>query len=201
MKLRHTIAVLTLAFAANASATTLSGNLTADNEFNLYLSTDASILGTLIASGNNWGSTFSFNNAALVSGQVYYLHVVATDWGRPEAFIGEFNLSDSGFTFVNGSQNLLTNVTDWSAQSGLANSWSAPTGTPVDRGVNGISPWGVKTGISSEAHWIWADEYGQGTAYFSTKLIAAVPEPSSYALLLAGMGLVGFAASRKKRAN
>ena len=201
MKLRYAVAVLTLAFAANASATTLNGNLTADNEFQIYLSTDDSVIGTLITSGNNWGSTFSFSNAPLISGQDYYLHVVATDWGRPEAFIGEFNLSDNGYTFVNGSQNLLTNVTDWTAQAGSAASWNAPAGTPVDRGVNGVSPWGTKTGISSEAHWIWADEYGQGTAYFSTKLIAAVPEPSSYALLLAGIGLVGFAASRKKHAR
>ncbi|MCB5184033.1 PEP-CTERM sorting domain-containing protein [Methylobacillus gramineus] len=200
MKLHLIAATVCMLLASNVHATSLSGNLTADNEFKLYISTDADVLGTLIAIGNNWSSTFSFSNAPLVAGQDYFLQVVATDWGRPEAFIGEFSLSDSGFIFANGTQHLLTNVNDWAAGNGPASSWEAPTGTPVDHGNNGSSPWGSVSNISSEARWIWAPEYGEGTAYFSTQLIAAIPEPSSYALMLAGLALVGFA-GRKSNKN
>ena len=35
---------------------------------------------------------------------------------------------------------------------------------------------------------------------FSTSTIAAVPEPETYAMLIAGLGLVGFAARRRKQA-
>lgn len=207
MKLRHTIAVLTLAFAANASATTLSGNLTADNEFSIYLSTSQNDLGTLLTSGNNWATTYSFDNISLVSGQDYYLHVIATNWDYQShgyyvdaGFLGSFSLSDAGFRFANGTQALVTNITDWTV-SPSNGTWAAPSETPVGDRSNGTSPWGYHSPIASDATWIWHESNSTQVAYFATTITAAVPEPSSYALLLAGMSLVGFAASRKKRAN
>jgi len=53
------------------------------------------------------------------------------------------------------------------------------------------------SGITSDARWIWTGAYGTvGEAYFSTT-ITAVPEPETYAMLLAGLGLLGFMARRK----
>jgi hypothetical protein len=49
-------------------------------------------------------------------------------------------------------------------------------------GTNAPNPWG-----SSEVAWY----IGQGT-------VAAVPEPETYAMMLAGLGLLGFAARRRR---
>jgi hypothetical protein len=38
-------------------------------------------------------------------------------------------------------------------------------------------------------------------AYISYTLVSSVPEPENYALMLAGVGLVGFIARRKKSAS
>ena len=53
MKLHLAAALLGLLVTANASATTLSGQLTVDNEFRLYISDSNDILGTTIVSGND----------------------------------------------------------------------------------------------------------------------------------------------------
>ncbi len=102
-----------LSVAGPASATTISGSMTADDSFTAYLSTSDASLGTPIASGSNWGFAYSFSTVSLTPGQNYYLHIEAYDAAPPGGFIGSFTLSDSGFAFVNGSQTLDTNTTDW----------------------------------------------------------------------------------------
>lgn len=47
--------------ATASQAATVTGNLTADNQFSVYISTSDSTLGTLLASGNNWPTTYSFS--------------------------------------------------------------------------------------------------------------------------------------------
>ena len=115
-------------------------------------------------------------------------------------FLGSFSLSEAGFSFANGTQSLVTNTTDWTV-SPSRGFWEIPAETSVGDRTNGASPWGQRSGIDSDATWIWHSSNDTRVAYFSTTITAAVPEPSSYALLLAGMGILGFAASRKKPAN
>jgi len=113
MVVRAVAALAVIASWSTAEATTLSGNLTADNLFDAYISTDDNVLGTLITSGISWPTTVSFSGQALTAGVTNYLHIVATDQGKPDMFIGSFSLSDSLFHFANATQNLLTNATDW----------------------------------------------------------------------------------------
>jgi len=104
MRIMNTLCAAALAVIASwstAEATTLSGNLTADNLFDAYISTDDTVLGTLITSGNSWPTTVSFSGQALTAGVTNYLHIVATDQGKPDMFIGSFSLSDSLFHFAN----------------------------------------------------------------------------------------------------
>jgi hypothetical protein len=205
-------ALAAFSLAQFAHATTISGDLTVDNAFYAYISTSNSSLGTLVASGNNWGATFSFSSFALTPGQTYYLQIEGINYGGPGAFIGDFTLSDAGFQFANGTQTLLTDITDWSASFNDTNSdpstqqpWVTPTGGVVSEGANGVSPWGTRSGISGSADWIDGATNGLTTCVnctvdFSaviTPNITGVPEPGTLGLLLGGFAGVGLIRSRR----
>jgi hypothetical protein len=197
--------ILLLAFfigSTSASATVLTGLTNVDNGFNAYISTSDSTLGTLIGSGANWGITNNYN-ATLTPGLTQYLHVVASNWGGPGGFLGAFTLSDSNFTFANNTNTLLTGDAVWRQNlTGFGNAYSAT----VNEGLNGIGPWGYQTAYgANRPSWIW--NYNSlassdfNTVYFSATINSnAVPEPATYSMLLAGLGLIGFTAWRRKSA-
>jgi hypothetical protein len=112
IKKRVTAALVVGALSGQALATTLSTDLTGDNSFALFISTDDSLPGTSVGAGTDWTVTYSFN-AALTPGVTDYIHVAATNDSGPAAFIGDFTLSDANFQFANGSQFLVTDTTHW----------------------------------------------------------------------------------------
>jgi hypothetical protein len=194
--------------AGGVNAATLTGDITADNEFQVYISTNPNTLGTEIGSGANWQQAFPIS-AALTPGQTYYLQVIADNFGgpattdNPDALLA--SLSVTGATFANGSTTLVTDTTDWTASpNGVEQlpssnpSWTNPTGTPVSEGTNGGSNiWtsvngGPISGIPTNAQWIWSSTDPSGEAFFSTTITAsAVPEPSAWLLLVGGVFGVG----------
>ena len=127
---------------APAVAATLNMNVTADNQFSVYISSSNNTLGTLVLSGTDWATTYS-NPSVAISG-TEYIHVIVTNWdpttgwpddtyhygagtpygngNNPAAFIGTFGLT--GGTFSNGSTTLSTDTTDWTAAAVY------PSGTP-----------------------------------------------------------------------
>jgi hypothetical protein len=181
-----------------AQATVLSYDISMDNGFEVYLSTDNSTAGTLIGSGNDWPTTYNGSSSTLTPGQTYYLHVYGYDQGGIAGFLGQFTLSGTDHVFANGTNNQLTNTSDWQASSTVWNTYS----TPTSWGTNGVYPWGTRPNIDSTATWIWSDDADAiDNAYFTTT-IQAVPEPSSAMLMgLGGLGIMAMTYANRRKAD
>lgn len=179
-----------LALASIAAGATLTANVNVDNQFDMYLSTSDAVLGTLVGSGNNWPTTYTFT-PSLTPGVTNFIHIVAVDTGPPGAFLGDFSLNDPLYQFVNGTQFLVTN-TSWNFN---LTGFGDPYAAPADSGQNGIGPWGNIPGVDPSAHWIWNPQ-ATTTVYFSTPITytggstnGAAPEPASVSLILGGLAL------------
>jgi len=122
------------------------------------------VLGTLIASGNNWSTTFSIPGTALTPGVTNYLQIEVINYGMQGGFIGDFTLSDAGFHFANGTQSLSTDTNNWvgiynnSNSSVVAQPCVTATGSIFSFGANGLAPRGTRSGISAGANWVSPDD-------------------------------------------
>lgn len=192
---------LTIAGTTQA-ATILSGDMTVDNQFSAYISTDDSVAGTQIASGLDWTTVDSFSGVSLAAGQNYFLHVSATDVGGIGSFIGDFTLNGADHVFANGLTYITTNTIDWQASS---TGWGNYT-TPYSYGTNGVSPWGTLNGIDLAAEQIWATDYYAGNDadnqnYFTLAIVATAPSavPVPAAFWLFGSGLIGLVSIARRK--
>lgn len=167
---RKAAIVLTLFYAGFAmSASNLSGKIHVDNSFEVYISSDDSIQGTLLSTGSNWPTAYALASS-LNAGQDYYLHVKAIDAGGAAGFIGDFEITGTDHTFSNDLATLTTNTSDWIVSK---TGWS--NYLPVSNyGANGASPWRNRTStVSSSAQWIWSsNNVDDNVNYFSTKISA-----------------------------
>lgn len=219
-------AVAAAAFSASsADAATLTGTLTADNAFQLYISSSDSTLGTAIATatGTNWRAPVTFSTD--LGAGTWYLHIVAQNYasdgdstttpgsdGNPNAILGQFTLT--GAVFGNGTATLLTSTDAvWRAQTVGATvnpltGWTTPSGSTVAQAADahngGSNIWtganGTIPGISTNAEWVWATGDNTGQAFFSAT-ISAVPEPSTWAMMVLGFAGLGFMAYRRKQTS
>jgi PEP-CTERM motif len=200
IQFKRFVSIAALGFAAlmtstTASATLLTAKTNIDNGYSMYISTSDSVQGTLFGSGNNWYNTFT-NTTNLVAGTDYFLHIFAYDQGGIAGFLGQFDLSGADHTFSNTLTSLTTNTTNW---TGNNSGWGV-SGSLVDLGAHGVGPWGTgySSTVSPSARWIWAGNADNNdTAYFSTKISAKVPEPSSVFLFSLGLLGLGFMRHRK----
>lgn len=191
---------------ALAQAATLSGSFTADDYLQVYLSSDLiASAGELVWNKQSlWGTTESFSGVALTPGQSMYLLVDAQNvFSGPAMFLGDFQITGSGFHFSNGTTSLSTDTTHWTvSESGFASANALPVSLGVNN--NSLQIWGSRPGISSTAEAIWpyyadwANGYN-GHAYFVTQ-ITAVPEPSEAFMLALGLaGLGAFVRRQRQR--
>jgi|GEM_PF-3529869 len=199
------------AWSASAYASDLTGKLTADNFFEVYLSTDAHTLGTKVLTSDmgasDWQSpeTLNLDFGGLTT---YYLHVKAWDatpGGSGAGFLGDLTLNNANYVFAaNSGSTLATTYANWEVYSDSAYTTSLAA-YELDRGANVAStlPWkNTYTGsISSGADWLWTNVDGSkdvsATRYFTTT-ITVTPEPVSAGLFLLGGGALAF--FRRKKA-
>lgn len=193
----------------SAQAETVTARVVADDHYSVFVGNASGSAMTWVGDSGAYlwysqGAPFSFNANA---GD--YIYVAAWDdasYGAPHMWIGEFTA---------GSTTLYSNLTDWTTKydntikgpsaaqvSALAQS-AAPWLAPLASMPNGSWPYGSLIGGSS-ASMIWHDTFDgssaseNGYALFRTLApVVAVPEPSTYALLLAGLLLVAGVAKRR----
>ncbi|MRR51457.1 MAG: PEP-CTERM sorting domain-containing protein [Rhodocyclaceae bacterium] len=197
MKIKLLSALVAVALSGAAFARPIDNAtavLTADNEFWLFTGNAAGSNLQMIGHGADWGTAYTFN-FNVTAGD--YLYVMAYDWGQPHAWQGVFT-APVGTIYTN------------------ANSWVASTTSSVDVNPTVIAsaqwgavgtdlsydsgPWGGRVG-NANAHWIWnSDMYSSDTRvlFRTANPVAAVPEPETYAMFLAGLGVLGTLRRRRQ---
>jgi hypothetical protein len=207
----------TLASMVDTSAQAVSARLTADNHYQLfYGNADGSLLtfvgqNEATSAGNpgtyNWSEAESFT---FTPSPGQYLYVVAWDSGGAAGWLGQFS-SIAG--------TLLSKPANWSYyQSGIANPGesqpsmlgavvsniaAAQAGSqwlsnPASSGLNGVSPWGTISGISSSAEWLTVPNNG-GPVYIFRSEALSVPEASTNAALVGSTLAVGWMLWRRRK--
>ncbi len=198
-------AAVTLAAPISANAATLSLSVTADNAFSVYLSTDNSVLGTLVGTNfggpaGQWSTSFSYSATLNPLNPIYFVHVVGTNYNsanglwpdagtpngtspNPNAFLGQLSV-DGGYTFANGGTSINTNAIagQWYGVAAADNtSWTTPSSAVQSFGTNGGSNiWtgaigGPVGGISTSAEWIWSLPDNADYADLSTQITLLSP--------------------------
>lgn len=131
----------------------LNVKMTVDSYFSLYLSTSDSELGDLVLTGDNYKKLYECN-VELHEGTKYYLHIAAGDKGGYAAFAGLFTLEGTGFTFANGTQELLTNTDTFKVSStGFGVNYETPSVSVRNYKKDSIA---ARTLTSSK--WIWTNK-------------------------------------------
>ncbi|MGY1489104.1 PEP-CTERM sorting domain-containing protein [Methylobacillus pratensis] len=172
------------------SSTVTAAQIVAGYNANVAGSGDAvftRIAGTAYPAGGGlyeWQGAFStftltdFTVADSLTSVVFQSHSAAGGTGK--------GLYDVSLSYTIDGVDYLAALVDNNAQADAYKyfSWDLSSVTGIDA---------IKVTFSTEAH-------ANSFAFQLDQVVAAVPEPSEYALLLAGLAFVGFAARRKQQA-
>ncbi len=202
------------------AATTLTAHVTADDDFEFYISTDTSTAGTSLGTGTSepdgWMTSWTFSQA-LTPGVTNYIHVRAWDLRTViAAFLGDFTLSNTDFRFSNGGQTLYTDSENWKiSDTGFGVGYYSPD--TIGPNNWNTPPWYNRVvGISGSAEWIWSDGGAwsesdgvtHSVRYFEAVILPygtddppvdepSVPVPGAVLLVSVGAGIVGLFRARK----
>ena len=197
----------TAAQAQNYSFSCISNNSTTD------CATGEAQLGMTLTQGDGYVE-FMFTNAGPLASSITDIY---WDWADGEAL---FDNSTGSITSSSGvSYNWGANPANLPSGNGLTPSFSAELGADSNAPAqpNGVNPgewvsFRFLTGVTSTAADLLSGDLrigmhvqgfsGGGSESYvnrSTTVVAPVPEPEAYALMLAGLGVVGAVARRKRK--
>lgn len=148
-------------------------------------------------SGFNWDNFYIltptssiYSSSGFVNGLVSATNVAFNAWAEPAAFS-----STSAFTFVSAyvTKGWETGVTHFDGYVGNTLTYSVDVSSTKDAPTLATFNWvGVTKVVVSDAN-------KTGQSVVDNITVAAVPEPETYAMLLAGLGMVGAVARRRKQ--
>ncbi len=206
---RSTTIAATLAlsvFSGLASATTYSNSY--DGDIIYFGAPDTTSYGQVF---NSFGGVLTDWSFYASSGNAGDLQLVIADWNGSYA-VGPALYTSSVFSYIGGSQTLQfsginTNlpVDDYIAFITVAGLGSPATSVGIagsygDGGLGGGFTFANTNGVDplvlgGSAGWNSVGGWSPNNMQFSATM---VPEPETYAMLLAGLGLLGFMARRRK---
>ncbi len=143
---------------------------------------------------NYWPTSTSLSLSGLASNNSYDFIWEIQNSGGPSGFLADFTLDSIQYLSSTDS-----NI--WSVSSdGIT--WSNVT----SYGTNAITDpniWYSISTIDTNAEWIWDDSNATAgeNLFIKASITSPVPEPSIYALMLGGLGLVGFMAAHRRKAS
>jgi len=205
-----------LGFAAAANAAdVITGTMTADNAFFAYISQDDTVLGTLIGSGNDWGTAFNINPTVLQPGDDF-LHVEVVNYGGPAGFTAKLNFSDGGTSTTLNAEQWEGIYNDDNADPNAPQPWVQPDhGSLSELNVAWGDTLGIDPADPNAKVWIWpvdpqsaTDQYNPCqtcTVDFSLHLNgdfvgSPTPEPATWGLMVAGFGGLGASLRLRRKA-
>ena len=183
--------------AAGVALTLLAGTSHAqvsaldDTQFNLALGVEWFTGGTAASIGNLAGNTFAdlddseyiYQSFTVGAGGSYTVSFDAFGTGLAELF----NSTTSGSP-------------DFGSYAGVLGSAPGSWGTPPTPGWQNVS-FSFTAAPSASYHLYFSGSGAQGLLVDNVNVAAAVPEPESYAMMIAGLGALGFMARRRKQSQ
>ena len=202
MKYRIAAAIAGFALIApiSAEAATVDFNLTADNAFALYISSNDATLGTLVFSNlggtaGQWATPFT-GNFALSGSAPEYVHVIGFNYtlsnglwtspgtpngggDNPNAFIGSLSINGTGYVFAaNGSTSLVTAPGMWSGITVPVPNPDTPVAGPFTSTPGWLTPNSVVADYGANGVGPWGTVAGIDAA---AHWIWSIPDNGAYA--------------------
>jgi PEP-CTERM motif len=129
---------------------------------------------------------FTFAASAIPSNQTLFTFSLDTN----DFFFDDYFMSPMDYFVTGGISGAKYSITSVTLDG---TPWMPTTGSDIDLGIKNVGP-GSELIIK-----VTGNKAGAGANFNGQLVLTPVPEPETYALMLAGLGVVGFVAARRRQ--